>query len=62
MKIIKLFFFLFSYIQSFKNIKDCSIKNKLYIKNNLLMNSKESEEKYNLNWYVIGEKNNFKNN
>ena len=62
MKFIKLFFFLFSYIQSFKNIKDCSIKNKLYIKNNLLMNIKESEEKYNLNWYVIGEKNNFKNN
>jgi phenylpropionate dioxygenase-like ring-hydroxylating dioxygenase large terminal subunit len=62
MKFIKLFFFLFSFIQSFENIKDCSIKNKLYIKNNLLMNSKESEEKYNLNWYVIGEKNNFKNN
>ena len=62
MKFIKVFFFLFSYIQSFKNIKDSSIKNKLYIKNNLLMNSKESEEKYNLNWYVIGQKNNFKNN
>jgi phenylpropionate dioxygenase-like ring-hydroxylating dioxygenase large terminal subunit len=60
MKFIKIFYILFSSILSFKNINYNLIKNKL--NPNLKMNFDNSESKYNLNWYVIGEKNNFKNN
>ncbi len=58
MKLLKAFFFLLPCTLSFKSNKNNINFN---IKNNLLMNTYESEDKYNLNWYVIGEKKNFKN-
>jgi nitrite reductase/ring-hydroxylating ferredoxin subunit len=60
MKLLKAFFLLFSFNLAFKNNYYVK-KSKYNIKNNLLMNTKESEDNFNLNWYVIGEKKKFKN-
>lgn len=60
MKLLKAFFLLFSCNLAFKSNYYVK-KSKYNIKNNLLMNTKESEDNFNLNWYVIGEKKKFKN-
>lgn len=60
MKLLKAFFLLFSCNLAFKSNYYVK-KSKYNIKNNLLMNTKESEDNFNLNWYVIGEKKSFKN-
>lgn len=63
MKFLKIFYLLFQYGISFKTIPHFSIKSTLNFKNkNTNMNYNDIETKYNLNWYVIGEKKNFKNN
>ena len=58
---LKIFYLLFSYGLSFRTIPHFSVKNTLKFKNTN-MNYDDIETKYNLNWYVIGEKKNFKNN
>lgn len=72
MKFQKLFYLLFPISESFQNIPLNPIKkynnnlkkNKFIYCYNDIQNIKESEneDKYNLNWYVISEKNNLKNN
>jgi len=61
MKFLKIFYLLFSYGLSFRTIPHFSVKRTLNFKNSNI-NYDDIGTKYNLNWYVIGEKKNFKNN